>query len=31
VKPHEHRIIHARESASMLSAHLRGRMRIKKF
>jgi hypothetical protein len=25
-KPHEHRIIHDRESASMLSAHRRGRM-----
>ena len=30
-KPHEHRIIHERESASMLSAHLRGRMRTKNF
>ena len=30
-KPHEHRIIHKRESASMLSAHLRGRMRTKIF
>ena len=29
--PHEHRIIHERESASMLSAHLRGRMRTKNF
>ena len=28
-KPHEHRIIHERESASMLSAHRRGRMRTK--
>jgi hypothetical protein len=31
VKPHEHRIIHERESASMLSAHRRGRMREKNF
>jgi hypothetical protein len=30
-KPHEHRIIQERESASMLSAHLRGRMRTKNF
>lgn len=28
-KPHEHRIIHERDSASMLSAHRRGRMRTK--
>jgi hypothetical protein len=31
VKPHEHRILHERESASMLSAHRRGRMREKNF
>ncbi len=28
-QPHEHRILHERDSASMLSAHLRGRMRMK--
>ncbi len=30
-KPHEQRIIHLRESASILSAQLRGRMRTKNF
>ena len=30
-QPHEHRIIHKRDSASMLSAHLRGRMRTQNF
>jgi hypothetical protein len=31
VNPHEHRIIHILESASMLSAHFRGRMLTKNF
>ena len=30
-KPHEHCILHERESASMLSAHLRGRTRTRNF
>ena len=30
-QPHEHRIIQERESASMLSAHRRGKIRTKNF